>query len=387
MRKTIFRSSAIALVGIGALAGPCLLRAQTADTLAGRAHVVRPGDTLWSLARVYLGDPWRWRELLRLNPTIGGDPTRLEVGDTIVVREHATPSTALTRVEMPNSGVPGDAAPVRAFTSEGSAPAPEPVASVDSAAPPTRTIFFAPAPRPSRVVSDSASSIAARYDSIDAAIARIRLTDYLAAPYMIAAQWPSDPGRLVTTAPPEQLVAGSTVRLSPPRGYEAVVGARFLTYRLGPLVDSARVLIPTGMVSVMASPTAEQTSSARVDAVFDASFPGDGLLPLETVIPTSDWHPTRLVDDVQARVLWASERQNAPDATRVVLLDVGTHAGVQVGDRVLVLRGSEEAERDAHPVAIGMVVRVSKQGASAVIAHGSAEVATGSRARVVPVLP
>ena len=30
-------------------------------------YVVQPGDTLWTLARVYLGDPYRWTELFTIN--------------------------------------------------------------------------------------------------------------------------------------------------------------------------------------------------------------------------------------------------------------------------------------------------------------------------------
>jgi hypothetical protein len=382
MRKTIFRSRVLVLVGIGALAGPCLLTAQaTSDT--ARSHVVRPGDTLWSLARVYLGDPWQWRELLRLNPAIAGDPTQLKVGDRIVVGGGISP-TPVVREESP----PSSATPVRAFASPGSAPAPAPPPNLDSSAVPTRTIFFA---APAREVRIARSPVAndALTDSIDAAIARMRLTDFIAAPYLMGASWSNDPGRAVVNAA-DRIAPGTIVTIAAPRGYEAVAGARFLTYRLGPTLDAGRVIIPTGMVSALSAALPGEMASGRVEAIFDAAFPGDGLMPLETVIPTTDLRPTRLISEIVGRVLWSSVRGDSASPTRVVILDVGSQAGVRVGDRVLVTGdvgvGSGGAAGNV-PGAVGMVVRLGARGASAILVHGIAEVATGSRVRVVPVLP
>lgn len=36
-------------------------------------HVVRKGDTMWSLARQYLGDPRQWKRIARANPGIKHD--------------------------------------------------------------------------------------------------------------------------------------------------------------------------------------------------------------------------------------------------------------------------------------------------------------------------
>jgi len=48
---------------------------------AGTTHVVRKGDTLWSLAVRYLGDGQRWRDIVGANP--GVRPERLAVGQTL----------------------------------------------------------------------------------------------------------------------------------------------------------------------------------------------------------------------------------------------------------------------------------------------------------------
>ncbi len=65
----------------------------TARTLAGRTRSVTgqtasiritSGDTLWQLARHYLGSATRWPELLALNPTIQ-NPKRLQVGTQLAL--------------------------------------------------------------------------------------------------------------------------------------------------------------------------------------------------------------------------------------------------------------------------------------------------------------
>jgi LysM repeat protein len=45
-----------------------------AEQPAERTHVVRPGDTLWDLARAYLADPFLWPEIFRLNAALVRDP-------------------------------------------------------------------------------------------------------------------------------------------------------------------------------------------------------------------------------------------------------------------------------------------------------------------------
>lgn len=63
-------------------AGLCLAAPLHAQDVPGapapeRIHVVRPGDTLWDIARMYLNDPFLWPEIFRLNPDLIGDPARI----------------------------------------------------------------------------------------------------------------------------------------------------------------------------------------------------------------------------------------------------------------------------------------------------------------------
>ncbi len=46
---------------------------------------VRPGESLWRIARRYLGDGARWQELLALNPSLATHPDSLVAGSTVIV--------------------------------------------------------------------------------------------------------------------------------------------------------------------------------------------------------------------------------------------------------------------------------------------------------------
>ena len=46
---------------------------------------VRSGDSLWRMARRYLGDGARWQELLSLNPGLAAHPDSLAAGSTVIV--------------------------------------------------------------------------------------------------------------------------------------------------------------------------------------------------------------------------------------------------------------------------------------------------------------
>lgn len=50
-----------------------------------RRHTLQPGETLYGVARNYLGDGRRWREIIAVNP--GLDPSKLTAGQQIAIAD------------------------------------------------------------------------------------------------------------------------------------------------------------------------------------------------------------------------------------------------------------------------------------------------------------
>lgn len=71
----------------------------TAVSSPSRTVTVRPGDSLWKLAKQNLGRGARWQELLAANPSIA-DPTRLAAGTEIIVPAQTTGLRADVKVTV-----------------------------------------------------------------------------------------------------------------------------------------------------------------------------------------------------------------------------------------------------------------------------------------------
>jgi nucleoid-associated protein YgaU len=65
----------------------------TAVEVAGTTYEVQSGDTLLSIARDQLGDTTQWRRIYDANKdTIGSDPDKLKLGQTLKIPPKATPT-------------------------------------------------------------------------------------------------------------------------------------------------------------------------------------------------------------------------------------------------------------------------------------------------------
>ena len=55
------------------------------EASAYQSYTVKPGDTLWSIAKKFLGSGFRWGELFQLNADLVKNPRMIYVGQTLRV--------------------------------------------------------------------------------------------------------------------------------------------------------------------------------------------------------------------------------------------------------------------------------------------------------------
>jgi LysM repeat protein len=365
MKTTIFRSSWLVVLLAGALVAPAqLVAAQRPDSL--RTHVVRAGDTFWSLAASYLGDSNRWREILELNPSVNSAQS-LPVGSSIRI-----PGSAASRAQA--------SAPAPGRVVVDTPPPPPPPPPKDTT---RRTIFFGAQPAGGFTLRDTARRV-----SIDSSVPA-SVYEALSAPFVGDSALFGSGGRCLSVGPaaaPEFRGAqlNETLSIRVPGGGAAPAGSRWLLVRHGPLLAGlGLVAIPTGVVRLTSASAAGAAAKAQVVAQFDVMSCTDLVLPVPSVSARPAGSLTPVTNGAHGRVAWVAHESLLPSLQHALILDFGAAAGVRVGDRVTIYGGDGTAV-----VASADVVRVDSRSATVLVVHQSLpSLATGLAARVTEKLP
>lgn len=366
---------------IGMAGAPSLLHAQLPSDSAATPkpgtvlHVVKTGDTLYDIARRYLGNPFRWPELFRANAGQIANANLIYPGQRLVAGADGRPTFA------PDGPI--------------DATAPE--------VPPARTVMLGRATTAQRMSTLENATLNGR-----ALRPTVRRGEAAAAPFLAPKRKPSrDDGSLAARAEPTVVVAGSTsrdqfqifdeVNVLLPARTRATVGQRFGVFQLGPEVHGDRqdgqIVRPAGAIEIVALGTG-RAARARVTALYANMQRGDLLLPLEPLAEPSTVRPEGVVNGPVYDVAYVEGGVVLPTVQNYVVIALPKGASAKVGDQFTLFTKSApltDGQRDVPPpneVADVSVVRVTAEGATAVVVgHRQPAIQVGMQARLVGRMP
>lgn len=342
---------------------------------ASDTHTVKKGDTLWDLARQFLGDPFLWPEIYRRNTDVVEDPHWIYPGESL--------------------RLPGPAQLVAADTLTPRVLEPEPVSS------PAGPTVFAARNRRSFVTTQ-------RFEQTALGFPRpaVRPGEVYAAPWVDREGGPSGEGRLVAiTDIPGIAQASDRTRLSPydrayvtlPAGVAAERGDRFVVFASGPRLDQGgQLMIPTGLAEVERVGAGEATT-VRIVAQYGDIEIGQGIVPLERFSMPTEERPTPVEGGPESQVTYVPSGAVLPSIGHYVILDATARDGIKVGDEFTLYRPrvridavgvSGPVTLPEEPIALAQVVRVTERGVTAlVVDQRQPAIAEGVHARLSARMP
>lgn len=331
------------------------------------AHTVARGETLWSLAKQYLGDAYLWPEIYRLNTAVIEDPHWIYPGEVL----------KLPKGVAAVAGNTGAAAPARKY---------DPSAS---------TIFD---PRRNKVARQAQQYQAA---NLMASHRAVRPGQYLAAPFVWEKGGPKGAGVILSTGMSQVIVRKGDQRnpqsdepifVRLPAGGVRQDGQRFMTYELGPVIEGQGQLVRvTGVIEVKGDGGVGDVRAVVTQRFYPLEN-GQGVLPIDTVATRTDVFPSAVQYGPTTKITHLVDGAILPQLDSYVILSATSADGYQPGDQVTVLAplgvGQAGETRVPEVSAVMQVLRVNRYGASAIIItrrQGAIEV--GHEARLSAKMP
>ena len=394
MRMTTSRSRWVAAIAAGAFLAPVALHAQDTtqapapapdsvqtSQVAERTHVVKEGDTLWDLARQYIGDPFLWPEIYRLNTTVVEDPHWIYPGEVLNLPGPGAGAGGLVASggdsgigDVGDAGSGADADPAGTNARGGT--------------------IFEQRRIPTAVGTQRIGVLGRDQRPV------VRAGEYFAAPFVVRSAGPNDPGEILRSADRTGISRNSErnrfqmrdqVFVELPKGKLPVAGDRYLAYREGPDLDGlGRVIVPTAVVVVDRASPGEATL-AHIDHLFHEVKLGQRLIPLDEFPLTEVVRPTPVERGPAASVAWVQNEPVLASLHQYLVLDTKERDGVRLGDQFTLYTGREEAAGatlTSRPIATVQVVRVTSHGTTAmVVGQNQPKIRPGTAARLTAKMP
>ena len=336
---------------------------------ANRAHRVRTGDTLWEIAGSYLGDPFLWPAVYRVNTEVVENPHWIYPGENI---------------RIPGGDAPAaDSADADLLGDDAEAPVADESAPADPA--PARRPVPAAVPR-SGMLTRPAS---------------VRQGEFFAAPYVERGERPAGSGTIVesadipgatqlTTRPRFQL--NDRIFIMPPSGERPAVGDRYMTVAPKARLDGlGRVMVPTGVLTIEEAQSGT-AARARLTQQFEVVKLTDRVIPMPTGYQGASTQPVPVEGGASGRVVWLQSEPLLASLQQFVIIEVAKGGTMRAGDVLTFVAGRRTGRNGvALPeVTIGtaQVLRVMPGAVSAVVVgQEQPAIRPGTVARVTASMP
>jgi hypothetical protein len=378
----ISRSSLSLAIAMG-LAAPLLSQGSMASS-----HTVTRGDTLWDIARTYMGDAFLWPQIYKLNTDVVENPHWIYPGE--VLKLVALPGqTAVPTTDTPAPVGRRDAP--AGPTVEPTMPAAEPAVQGGPDQDDGLSLFRRP--RVANVRNAFKTYREVKYHPL-------RSGEFYSAGFL--SEGDTLPfGRFLGPVTPEQIESArsraavqlfTVVGIQPPAGASYAVGDTLVIVDRhdGP-IGYGEILVPTGLIRI----TGQNGNQAVGDvvAVYWPIRDGQRVLPAEKFSDPGAVQYRAVSQGVEGRVLAPRDLREMRHPQDVLFIDIGSKNGVVVGDLFQARRtpgpqDQTEANAVDELMATLQVVHVRTRSATVkVINVLSPHIPLGTRVKLVAKLP
>ncbi len=331
---------------------PAALGAQAAKP---ETVTVKAGDTLWGLSRQYLGDPFLWPDIYRLNTRVVEDPHWIYPGEVLRLASSDAVSAVPTTDTPPAQ--PDSAVAVQAPAARPAAPA----VRADTDATDMSALFSQG--RRNEVMRETLRAY------VDQPYRPLRRSEFYSSGFLTEGH-DLPFGRLTGRVTPDQIAVLSDrtagllyteMTVAPPARATYQVGDSLLIVTLGPDVeDHGRIVIPTGLARVIDVRDGQYVVS--IVAVYGPIRSDQLILPAEHFADAGSARAVAIADGVEARVLGGQADRPLEKPQDVIFIDKGRKDGIAPGDIFEVRRTAmpSGAKAVTEVVATLQVVRVNE---------------------------